>query len=107
MWIGGMVFMAMLLYSKSGEESYTEAKMPRTSYHIWADKNQVWCCLSYMYVYMYLSYVCVYDVWCVWEICVCVVCVCVWCMMCMCALSPYVFLIVCVYNLQERLLHIQ
>ena len=69
--------MAMLLYSKSGEESYTEAKMPRTSYHIWADKNQVWCCLSYMYVYMYLSYVCAYDVWYVCEICVCVVCVCV------------------------------
>lgn len=89
--------MAMLLYSKSGEESYTEAKMPRTSYHIWADKNQVWCCLSYMYVYMYLSYVCAYDVWCVCEICVCVVCV--WCMMCMCALSLYVFLIVYVYNL--------
>ena len=70
--------MAMLLYSKSGEEeSYTEAKMPRTSYHIWADENQVWCFLSYMYVYMYLSYVCVYDVWCVCEICVCVGCVCV------------------------------
>ena len=59
MWIGGMVFMAMLLYSKSGEESYTEAKMPRTSYHIWADENQVWCCLSYFYFSPSFIYLCI------------------------------------------------